>query len=99
MIFFLRDKNTLYNERLNNFWEGFIMRKEIEIWKKGVHIGVDWWYIVIGNQKIPKGICWILVIMLLPVNAIIVGILTLFNKKTAVKIGLEVIDELNERKA
>lgn len=62
----------------------------------GMKTGIDYWEVVVFDNKIPRGICWLIAIITMPIN-IIVMVILLASKKAID--WYEYMDfEINEKK-
>lgn len=75
--------------------------RKIKIFVKGMVIGmktgVDYMDKIIFNNRVPRGICWLITIVTVPINLIVTLIMLAINKKLCITVYDDINSELSEK--
>lgn len=65
----------------------------------GMSVGIRYWHVVVFNRKIPVGICWLIAILMIPINILVMVVGTIINRYFVEETFDEMVEDLEEKEA
>ena len=73
------------------------IKESIKGFITGFKTAVRYWHDIVFNYKIPMGICWLIAIMLIPINVILALVGLIFYRSFLINVCKTAYDDIDER--